>query len=67
MTPIEVRAQLTDALRLDLGRPGEVLGAKGEEPGNTHEADRKSFCVYAWASPLIRFPGLSPGPKPTFN
>jgi hypothetical protein len=27
MTPVEVRAQLTDALRLDLIGPGEVLGA----------------------------------------
>ena len=43
MTPVEVRAQLTDALRLDLGMPGEVLGAKGEGPSDAHEADRKSF------------------------
>ncbi len=41
MTPIEVRAQLTDALRFDLGGPGEVLGAKGEALGEAHEADRK--------------------------
>jgi hypothetical protein len=29
MTPVEVRAHLTDALRLDLVGPGEVLGADG--------------------------------------
>jgi hypothetical protein len=29
MTPVEVRAQLTDALRLDLGGPGAVLGVEG--------------------------------------
>lgn len=37
MTPVEVRTQLTDTLRLDLVGPGEVLGAEGEALGDAHE------------------------------
>ena len=37
MAPVEVRAQLTDALRLDLVGPGEVLGAEGEVLGDANE------------------------------
>jgi len=36
MTPVEVRTQLTDVLRLDLVGPGSILGAKGEALGNAH-------------------------------
>ena len=37
MTPVAVRAQLTDALRLDLVGPGEVLGAEGQALGDASE------------------------------
>ncbi|MBM3225883.1 MAG: helicase, partial [Candidatus Tectomicrobia bacterium] len=37
MTPVDVRTQLTDALRLDLVGPGEVLGAEGEALGDAYE------------------------------
>src|SRR5687767_9988096 len=37
MMPVEVRAQLTDALRLDLAGPGEVLGADGRVLGDANE------------------------------
>ena len=37
MTPVKVRAQLTDALRLDLVGPGEVLGAAGRVLGDAGE------------------------------
>src|SRR5712691_10424161 len=37
MTPVTVRAQLTDALRLDLVGPGEVLGAEGQTLGDANE------------------------------
>ncbi len=37
MTPVDVRTQLTDALRLDLVGPGEVLGAEGEALGEADE------------------------------
>ena len=37
MTPVEVRAQLTDALRLDLVGPGEVLGADHDVLGDANE------------------------------
>ena len=37
MMPVEVRAQLTDALRLDLVGPGEVLGADGHVLGDASE------------------------------
>jgi hypothetical protein len=37
MMPVEVRAQLTDALRLDLVGPGEVLGADSHMLGNASE------------------------------
>ena len=37
MRPVEVRAQLTDALRLDLVGPGEVLGADGHVLGDADE------------------------------
>ena len=37
MTPVAVRAQLTDALRLDLVGPGEVLGAEGQTLGDASE------------------------------
>lgn len=36
-TPVEVRAQLTDALRLDLVGPGEVLGDDGRVLGDANE------------------------------
>jgi hypothetical protein len=51
MTPVEGRAQLTEALRLDLGGPGVVLGAEGEAPGDAHESllQRPS----TWSLPLI--------------
>jgi len=37
MTPVMVRAQLTDALRLDLVGPGEVLGADHDVLGDANE------------------------------
>jgi hypothetical protein len=37
MMPVEVRAQLADALRLDLVGPGEVLGAEGRVLGDVRE------------------------------
>ena len=37
MAPVAVRAQLTNALRLDLVGPGEVLGAEGQELGDASE------------------------------
>lgn len=37
MTPVTVRAQLTDALRLDLIGPGEVLGAEGQTLSDANE------------------------------
>jgi hypothetical protein len=37
MMPVEVRAQLTNALRLDLVGPGEVLGADGRVLGDASE------------------------------
>src|SRR6266849_7553630 len=37
MTPVAVRAQLTDALRLDLVGPGEVLGAESQALGDASE------------------------------
>ncbi len=37
MMPVEVRAQLTDALRLDLVGPGEVIGADDRVLGDTSE------------------------------
>ena len=36
MMPVEVRAQLTDALRLDLVGPGEVLGADSHVLGDAN-------------------------------
>jgi len=46
MIPVEVRAQLTDALRLDLVGPGEVLGADGRVLGDASEIlpQRPSTC-----------------------
>jgi hypothetical protein len=37
MRPVEVRAQLTDALRIDLVGPGEVLGTDGRVLGDAKE------------------------------
>ena len=37
MTPVEVRAHLTDALRLDLVGPGKVLGNDGRVLGDANE------------------------------
>src|SRR5262249_36405219 len=37
MTPVDVRSQLADALRLDLIGPGEVLGTANRVLGNLRE------------------------------